>query len=144
MANRILVGAGLMVAFAAGFALRGVVPAEPVAFAQGNRVFELRTYTVADADKLAALHKRFRDETVTKFFPRHGMANVWYGKPMDAPASQNSMTYMIAFPSRDAAKKSWDSFRADAEWTKVAAASGVGQVKIDSVYFEPTDYSPLK
>jgi len=144
MANRILVGAGLMVAFAAGFALRGVVPAEPVAFAQGNRVFELRTYTVADADKLAALHKRFRDETVTKFFPRHGMANVWYGKPTDAPASQNSMTYMIAFPSRDAAKKSWDSFRADAEWTKVAAASGVGQVKIDSVYFEPTDYSPLK
>ena len=144
MANRILVGAGLMVAFAAGFALRGVVPAEPVAFAQGNRVFELRTYTVADADKLAALHKRFRDETVTKFFPRHGMANVWYGKPMDAPASQNSMTYMIAFPSRDAAKKSWDSFRADQEWTKVAAASGVGQVKIDSVYFEPTDYSPLK
>jgi len=144
MANRILVGAGLMVAFAAGFALRGVVPAEPVAFAQGNRVFELRTYTVADADKLAALHKRFRDETVTKFFPRHGMANVWYGKPMDAPQSQNSMTYMIAFPSRDAAKKSWDSFRADAEWTKVAAASGVGQVKIDSVYFEPTDYSPLK
>ena len=144
MANRILVGAGLMVAFAAGFALRGVVPGEPVAFAQGNRVFELRTYTVADADKLAALHKRFRDETVTKFFPRHGMANVWYGKPMDAPASQNSMTYMIAFPSRDAAKKSWDSFRADAEWTKVAAASGVGQVKIDSVYFEPTDYSPLK
>ena len=144
MANRILVGAGLMVAFAAGFALRGVVPAEPVAFAQDNRVFELRTYTVADADKLALLHKRFRDETVTKFFPRHGMANVWYGKPMDAPQSQNSMTYMIAFPSRDAAKKSWDSFRADQEWTKVAAASGVGQVKIDSVYFEPTDYSPLK
>jgi hypothetical protein len=26
----------------------------------------------------------------------------------------------------------------------VAAASGVGQVKVDSVYFEPTDYSPLK
>ena len=63
---------------------------------------------------------------------------------MDAPASQNSMTYMIAFPSREAAKKSWDSFRADPEWTKVAAASGVGQVTIDSVYFEPADYSPLK
>jgi hypothetical protein len=143
MVERILIAGGLMVAFAAGFALRGVVPAEPVAFAQGNRVFELRTYTVADG-KLDALHKRFRDETVTKFFPKHGMANVWYGRPMDAPASQNSMTYMIAFPSRDAAKKSWDSFRADPEWAKVAAASGVGQVKIDSVYFEPTDYSPLK
>jgi hypothetical protein len=143
MTYKVLVGIGIVAAFAAGFALRGFVPGEPVAFAQGNRVFELRTYTVADG-KLDALHKRFRDETVTRFFPKHGMANVWYGKPMDAPASQNSMTYMIAFPSRDAAKKSWDSFRADPEWAKVAAASGVGQVKIDSVYFEPTDYSPLK
>ena len=139
MTKRILAAVGLTMAFAAGFAVRG----EPVAFAQGSRVFELRTYTVP-ADKLDALHKRFRDETVPKFFPRHGMANVWYGKPMDAPQSQNSMTYMIAFPSREAAKKSWDAFRADPEWTKVAAASGVGQVKIDSVYFEPADYSPLK
>ena len=143
MTKRILAAVGLTMAFAAGFAVRGFVPGEPVAFAQGNRVFELRTYTVP-ADKLDALHKRFRDETVTRFFPRHGMANVWYGKPLDAPLSQTTMTYMIAFPSRDAAKKSWDAFRADPEWAKVAAASGVGQVKVDSVFFEPTDYSPLK
>ena len=143
MTKRILAAAGLTAAFVAGFAVRGWVPGEPVAYAQAPRVFELRTYTVADG-KLDALHKRFRDETVPKFFPRHGMANVWYGKPLDAPLSQNTMTYMIAFPSRDAAKKSWDAFRADPEWAKVAAASGVGQVKIDSVYFEPADYSPLK
>jgi hypothetical protein len=143
MTKRILAAAGLTAAFVAGFAVRGWVPGEPVAYAQAPRVFELRTYTVADG-KLDALHKRFRDETVPKFFPRHGMANVWYGKPLDAPLSQNTMTYMIAFPSREAAKKSWDAFRADPEWAKVAAASGVGQVKIDSVYFEPADYSPLK
>jgi hypothetical protein len=143
MTTKMFAAAGLAVAFAAGFAVRGLVPAEPVAFAQGNRVFELRTYTVP-ADRLDALHKRFRDETVTKFFPKHGMANVWYGKPMDAPLSQTTMTYMIAFPSREAAKKSWDSFRADQDWARVAKESGVGQVKIDSVYFEPTDYSPLK
>src|SRR5215217_4825711 len=144
MTKRVLAAAGLTAAFAAGFAVRGAVPGEPVAYAQAPRVFELRTYTVADGAKLDALHKRFRDETVPKFFPRHGMVNVWYGKPLDAPQSQNSMTYIIAFPSREAAKKSWDAFRADQEWTKVAAASGVGQVKIDSVFFEPTDYSPLK
>ena len=143
MTKRILAAAGLTAAFVAGFAVRGWVPGEPVAYAQAPRVFELRTYTVADG-KLEALHTRFRDETVPKFFPRHGMANVWYGKPLDAPLSQNTMTYMIAFPSREAAKNSWDAFRADPEWAKVAAASGVGQVKIDSVYFEPTDYSPLK
>jgi hypothetical protein len=143
MTNRVLVAVGLTVAFAAGFAVRGLVPGEPVAFAQGNRVFELRTYTVP-ADKLDALHKRFRDETVPKFFPRHGMTNVWYGRPLDAPLSQTSMTYMIAFPSREAAKKSWDSFRGDQDWARVAKESGVGAVKIESIYFEPADYSPLK
>jgi len=143
MAKTILVALGLAGAFAAGFAMRGVVPGEPVAYAQSNRVFELRTYTVGDG-KLDALHKRFRDETLPKFFKTHGMTSIWYGKPMDAPLSQNTMAYLLAFPSRDAAKKSWDAFRADPEWTKVAAASGVGQVKVDSVYFEPTDYSPLK
>ena len=143
MTTKMFAGVGLAVAFAAGFAVRGLLPGEPVAFAQGNRVFELRTYTVP-ADKLDALHKRFRDETVPKFFPKHGMANVWYGKPLDAPLSQTTMTYMIAFPSREAAKKSWDTFRADQDWARVAKESGVGQVKIDSVYFEPADYSPLK
>jgi hypothetical protein len=143
MAKTILVVLGLAAAFAAGFAMRGVVPGEPVAYAQSNRVFELRTYTVGDG-KLDALHKRFRDETLPKFFKTHGMTSIWYGKPLDAPLSQNTMAYLLAFPSRDAAKKSWDAFRADPEWAKVAAASGVGQVKVDSVYFEPTDYSPLK
>ena len=143
MSKTMVMTVALAAAFAGGFAVRGFVPGEPVAYAQGNRVFELRTYTAADG-KLEALHKRFREETVPKFFPRHGMTNIWYGKPLDAPQSQNTMAYLIAFPSREAAKKSWDSFRADQEWAKVAAASGVGQVQIQSVYFEPADYSPLK
>lgn len=143
MSKTMVMTVALAAAFAGGFAVRGFVPGEPVAYAQGNRVFELRTYTAADG-KLEALHKRFREETVPKFFPRHGMTNIWYGKPLDAPQSQNTMAYIIAFPSREAAKKSWDSFRADPEWTKAAAASGVGQVQIQSIYFEPADYSPLK
>jgi hypothetical protein len=143
MSKTMVMTVALAAAFAGGFAVRGFVPGEPVAYAQGNRVFELRTYTAADG-KLEALHKRFREETVPKFFPRHGMTNIWYGKPLDAPQSQNTMAYIIAFPSREAAKKSWDSFRADQEWAKAAAASGVGQVQIQSIYFEPADYSPLK
>jgi len=90
-----------LLAFAAGFAVRGFVPGEPVAFAQGNRVFELRTYTTADG-KLDALHKRFREETVTKFFPRHGMQNVWYGRPMDAPQSAVGLRSM-----HKAIRRSW-------------------------------------
>jgi hypothetical protein len=134
---------GLVLAFAAGFLVRGVLPAEPVAYAQGSRVFELRTYTVPDAAKLDLLHKRFRTQT-PRFFQRHGMTAVWYGKTTDAPASETTMVYMLSHASREAAKKSWDSFRADQEWAAVAKESGVGAVKIDAVFLEPTDYSPMK
>lgn len=134
---------GLAAAFAAGFAARGVVPGESVASAQAApRVFELRTYTPAEG-KLEALHARFRNHTV-RIFQRHGMTNVWYGKPMDAPMSQTTLIYLLAHQSREAAKKSWDSFRADAEWTRVAKESGVGPVKVESVFLEATDYSPMK
>jgi NIPSNAP protein len=135
-------GAGLAVAFMAGFLARGVMPVESVAHAQAPRVFELRTYEAGEG-KLDALHARFRNHTL-RIFQKHGMTNVWYGKPMDAPMSQNTLIYMLAHQSREAAKKSWDSFRMDPEWTKVAQESGVGQVKVVSVFLEPTDYSPLK
>jgi hypothetical protein len=134
--------AALAMAFSLGYLARGSAPAEPVALAQGNRVFELRTYTAADG-KLDLLHARFRNHTLG-FFKKHGMTSVLYGKPLDAPLSQNTMLYVLAYPNREAAKKSWDAFRADQAWTKVREESGVGDVKISSVYFEPTDYSPMK
>jgi len=134
---------GLAVAFMAGFAAHAVMPGASVAHAQAaSRVFELRTYTPAEG-KLDALHARFRNHTV-RIFKRHGMTSVWYGKPMDAPLSQTTLVYMLAHESREAAKKSWDAFRADTEWTAVAKQSGVGPVKVESVFLEPTDYSPMK
>jgi hypothetical protein len=142
MLKKALTGAALTAAFVAGYVVRGGVPGEPVALAQGNRVFELRTYTAGEG-KLDLLHARFRNHTL-KFFQKHGMTSVIYGKPLDQPLSQNTMLYVLAYPSREAAKKSWDSFRADQGWQTVAKESGVGQVKVDSVYFEPTDYSPMK
>ena len=142
MLKKVLTVAALAVTFLAGFMMRGAVPGEPVVHAQGNKVFELRTYTAADG-KLDLLHARFRNHTL-KFFQKHGLTSVLYGKTLDAPLSQNTMLYVLSYPSREAAKKSWESFRADQGWLTVAKESGVGPVKIDSVYFEPTDYSPMK
>ena len=113
--------------------------------AQTPRVFELRTYTAPEG-KLAELHTRFRDHTL-RIFERHGMTNIVYLKPLDAPASSNQLTYLLAHPSREAAKKNWAEFGADPEWKKVASESQVnGRIveKVDSVFFEPADYSPLK
>ena len=110
-----------------------------------TRVFEIRTYT-AEPGKLDALHARFRDHTLS-IFKKHGMTSVGYFAPLDEPLSKNTLIYVLAFPSRDAAKKSWDEFRNDPEWQKVqkeSEANGKLVTKVDSVFADPTDYSPMK
>ncbi|MBI3695312.1 MAG: NIPSNAP family protein, partial [Acidobacteria bacterium] len=76
-----------------------------------------------------------------------GMTNVGYWVPQDEPASKNTLIYIISHKSREAAKKSWDAFRADPEWKKVQAESEKdGKIvdKVVSVFMTPTDYSKLK
>lgn len=107
-----------------------------------SRVFELRTYTTNEG-KLDALQARFRDHT-TQIFQKHGMTNVGYWVPEDRP---NTLIYIISHASRDAAKKNWEGFRADPEWQKVSKESEMnGKIvaKVESVYMDATDYSPIK
>jgi hypothetical protein len=117
-----------------------------VALAQSTgRVFELRTYTCVDG-RLDALKKRFRDHT-TKLFDKHGMTNIGYWVPRDGPASKNTLIYILAHPSREAAKKNWDAFRTDPEWVKVrteSEASGKIVDHVESVFMDAVDFSPLK
>lgn len=130
---------------AIGFAL-GSWNASAVALAQNaNRVYELRTYTAADG-KLSDLQARFRNHT-TRIFEKHGMKNVGYWVPQDAPAKDNTLIYVISHASREAAKKSWADFAADPEWQKVNKESNAnGRILsgVVSVYMDPTDYSPMK
>ena len=137
--------AAIGAAFVLGFIARGVVPGEPVVNAQSARVYELRTYTAPDG-KLEDLHARFRNHTL-RIFQKHGMSNVAYFKPQDAPLSQNTMIYLIAHPSREAAKQNWAAFGKDPEWQKVAQDTQVnGKIvaKVESVFLDATDYSPMK
>jgi len=113
--------------------------------ADANRVFELRTYHCVEG-RLPNLQARFRDHTV-KLFEKHGMTNIGYWVPMDEPASKDTLTYILAFPDREAAKKSWDDFRDDPQWKKVQAESekdGKIVAKVDSTYLTPADYSKIK
>lgn len=113
--------------------------------AAANRVFELRTYYTHDG-KLPDLLARFRNHT-TKLFEKHGMTNVGYWVPLDKPASDGTLIYVLAYPNRDAAKKAWDGFRNDDAWKKARADSEKGGPivkKVDSVYMEPADFSKLK
>ncbi len=110
-----------------------------------STVFELRTYTSYEG-KLPELLARFRDH-VTKLFEKHSMTNIAYWVPQDAPASQNTLIYVLAHSSREAAKKNWDAFRSDPEWQKVrneTEANGKLVLNIDSVFMNPSECSPMK
>jgi hypothetical protein len=132
--------------FVAGFSLGSVLQSGSVAHAQADkRVFEIRTYTAPEG-KLGELHARFRNHTL-RIFEKHGMKNIVYFAPQDAPLSQNTLIYVLAHSSREAAKKSWADFAADPEWQKVAAESQVNgrlTTKVESVFADATDYSPMK
>ncbi|MGA3075887.1 MAG: NIPSNAP family protein [Bryobacteraceae bacterium] len=118
----------------------------PSAVAQEHgRVFELRTYTCNEG-KLPDLLARFRNHT-TRLFEKHGMTNIAYWVPQDSPAHENTLIYVIAHASRDAAKKSWDEFRNDPEWQKVqkdSEANGKIVNKVESVFMDAADFSPTK
>jgi hypothetical protein len=109
------------------------------------RVFELRTY-ITHEGKLEALQARFRNHT-TRLFEKHGMTNIGYWVPQDSPQSGNTLIYVISHASRQAAGQNWEAFRNDPEWQKVQRESEAGGKivsKIESVFLDATDYSPIR
>jgi hypothetical protein len=106
-------------------------------------VFELRVYH-ANEGKLDDLLKRFREHT-TKLFEKHGMKNVAYWTPLDEPAKNNTLIYVLAHPSREAAAANWKAFQDDPEWKSVRDKSeenGKLVEKVDSTFMALTDFSP--
>lgn len=105
-------------------------------------VYELRVYHTFEG-KLPDLLKRFREHT-TKLFERHGMKNVAYWVPMDDPAKSNTLIYILAHASREAAAASWKAFQADPEWIEVRTKSEEpGKIvdKVESTFMTKTDFS---
>jgi len=133
----------LAVGLVLGASLQGTRAADAAAT---GKVFEIRTYHTFPG-RLDALHKRFREHTM-KIFEKHGMTNVGYWVPQDSPARETTLIYVISHASREAAKANWAAFGNDPEWKKVAADSEAdgGKIveKVESVFVEATDYSPLR
>ena len=145
--KRGLVVAGLVVAFGAGFVVRGTMGGgTAVLNAQAaNHVFELRTYTAAPG-KFDALNARFRDHTL-RLFARHGISNVAYLTPTEGPLVGTTLIYVLQHDSRAAADKFWAAFQGDPEWIKARDASVVNgpiTTSVTRVWLAPTDYSQVK
>lgn len=152
LGRRVVPAAMLIVGMAIGAVLSPLASAPargasqaPSPSASSSVVYELRTYTTNEG-KLPALQARFRDHTI-KIFERHGIHSIGYWIPQDAPKSSNTLIYIVAHESREAAARNWEAFRQDPEWQQVAAASeanGKLLANIDSVYMDAADYSPMK
>ncbi len=114
------------------------------------RVFELRTYTTTPGN-LDRLLGRFREHTVG-LFAKYGMTNLAYWKLMPGqPGAENTLTYILAHKTPEAAAESFKGFRADPAWIAAKAATeaaGGGSLTVPdgvkSVFMKATDYSPTK
>ncbi len=140
-----------ILSFASIIAAAQSAPASPTvapspSLAKDSRCFEIRTYYAAPG-KLEELHARFRDHTM-KLFKKHGMEVVGFWGPTDKEkGSENTLVYLLAFPSREARDKAWKEFQADPEWRKAREESeknGKLTEKVESVILMATDYSPIK
>lgn len=123
----------------------GILSAPTIAQAQAEKVFELRTYT-ATPGNLDKLLTRFRDHTM-RIFEKHGMTNIGYWVPTDEAESANTLVYILAHDSQEAATRSWQAFSQDPEWQKVNEESNADGPILQGVvrkYMSATDFSPLK
>jgi len=126
--------------------IAGFAAAASVKSAREDRVFEMRTY-IASPGKIEALHARFRDHTC-KLFEKHGMTNIGYWQATTGDNAENTLVYILAYPSKEAREASWKAFQADEQWNKVKAESEKDGVKlaakVTSIFLKPTDYSAIK
>ena len=140
------IATGVVVGWVAA-GIMGVQPATRTAAAAQapTRVFELRTYT-ANPGKFDAMKARFRDHIIP-LFKKHNLTVVGFWTYADAPASENTLVYVLAHDSREAAKKNWAAFSADPTRKQVWAETekdGPINMKVESVYLNPAEFSPIK
>ena len=112
--------------------------------ADGQRIFELRTYFAAPG-KMDALNARFREHTI-ELFKKQGMEVIGFWQPTNEEGA-NTLIYLMAYPSQEKRDAMWKAFMDDPEWKKVYAESqkdGPLVTKVESKMLGPTDYSPMK
>ncbi len=114
------------------------------------RAFELRIYK-CEPGRLPNLNARFRDHTVA-LFSKHGMSHFGYWTPADkAKGADDTLVYILAHKSKEAAAASFKGFRDDPAWVAARKASEekaggslTAKDGVKSIFMRPTDYSPTK
>ena len=122
-----------------------LTPAIDLNAADEARLFEMRVYDCYPG-KYPALIQRFRDHALG-LFEKHGIENIGYWVPLaKEDGADNTLIYILAHKSRDAAQASFAAFGKDPEWQAARKASEEGGKILakapESIFMSVTDYSP--
>jgi hypothetical protein len=110
------------------------------------RIFELRTYESHNERAHRLKMRMFTELGETAIFRRAGLTPVFFGQTIAGPRMP-SFTYMLVHENLAAREKSWDAFRTDPDWKKLASTPGYADAEIVSnittVLLRPASYSQL-
>lgn len=108
-----------------------------------GRVFELRKYDAVPG-KIDALLERFRNHAAP-LFEKHGMANIGFWVELDEDGRRtDTLVYLVAHASREAARESWASFWEDPDWVAVRTTGEQVTANATSAFLDPADFSDLR
>ena len=136
-----------LLSFAAGSLLTARLMPLGQVRADSNRVFELMVYHTVPGG-VPDLESIFRD--VSKLQAKHDLNVVGYWVPNDDPAWANTFIYLVAHPSKEAAKKNWDALHADPAFPpyRKQAVPLIEKdndgYRVDEIYMRPADFSEMK
>jgi NIPSNAP len=137
-----------VISFIAGTIFQARITHPQPVQAASDRVFELMVYHALPG-KATELESIFRD--FSKLQAAHGLTAVGYWVPDSAdPAWKDTFVYLLAHPSREAAKANWTALHSDPVFPpyRTAAAPLIqqdnGAYKVDEVFMRPTTYSAMK
>jgi hypothetical protein len=107
-------------------------------------IYEMRVYRCVSG-RLPALLARFENHTL-KIWQKHGIRQAGFWTTL-VGASNQELTYMLAWESLAEREKKWGAFMADPEWQAVRAETerdGAIVATVSNQLLAPTGFSSVK
>lgn len=134
------------VSLLAAFAKMPRLEVPPATATRGPRLFELRTYENPSEKAQRAKIRMFSEMGEIEIFRRCGLMPVFFSRTLVGPNMPN-ITYMLVHENTAGREKSWDNFRNNPEWKKLAATPGYSDpelvTNITTVLLRPAAYSQI-